>query len=455
MVSAAERCQAPRARKRISLAALLLVTILAVPCALLVRTGPARPQVPAVQPFQAADRVLVLAPHEDDEALGAGGAIQAALAAEATVRVVLTYGDANRRATIAYRQDSELTPEIMRAMGRLRREEAVKATARLGLDAGQVAFLGYPDGYCLEIWKSHWGKSPALRSPVTDAENVPYEEALACGQPHKGEALLANLTAQLLEFRPTRILVSHPVDGHGDHQAAALFLLTALLDTAGSLPAPEVLAYPTHAKGFPEPKKERPDYWLPVPRALSTYPYPWRCLELTPAQVRLKTQVLGLYRTQMLLDRREMLSFARRNELFAEIAVVPLSRAATPGPGTAGRIEYRDAGDVLTVAIPLQTLEKRGHGVTVCAFGYRHDRPFGQMPKVRTVWLSGGLSSFDQQTALPADVVRFVRTNDELTLFFPWAALGEPDIVFVQAGEESDDSSQHPSAGWVVLGRGS
>ena len=44
--------------------------------------------------FTENDRILVLAPHPDDETLGAGGVIQRALEAKAHVKIVfLTYGD--------------------------------------------------------------------------------------------------------------------------------------------------------------------------------------------------------------------------------------------------------------------------------------------------------------------------------------------------------------------------
>ena len=46
--------------------------------------------------LDAGDRVLVLAPHPDDESLACGGIIQRALARGARVRIVfLTYGDNN------------------------------------------------------------------------------------------------------------------------------------------------------------------------------------------------------------------------------------------------------------------------------------------------------------------------------------------------------------------------
>ncbi|MDD2752711.1 MAG: PIG-L family deacetylase, partial [Candidatus Omnitrophica bacterium] len=54
-----------------------------------------------LEPFSAYDRVLVLAPHPDDEAIGCAGIIQEALAKNANLHVVyLTNGDHNEFAFI-------------------------------------------------------------------------------------------------------------------------------------------------------------------------------------------------------------------------------------------------------------------------------------------------------------------------------------------------------------------
>ena len=52
---------------------------------------PPRADAPAVEPLRsiaASDRVLILAPHEDDEAIATAGVIQRALSAGAAVRII-------------------------------------------------------------------------------------------------------------------------------------------------------------------------------------------------------------------------------------------------------------------------------------------------------------------------------------------------------------------------------
>lgn len=74
-------------------------------------------------------------------------------------------------------------------MGEIRRGEAPEACDRLGVRAEDVIFLWYPDFGTLAIWQQHWGDSAALRSLLTHARVVSYNDAYRPGAPCKGEAL--------------------------------------------------------------------------------------------------------------------------------------------------------------------------------------------------------------------------------------------------------------------------
>src|SRR5712664_3781285 len=72
------------------------------------------------------DRIVIVAPHPDDEILGAGGLIQAALAVGADVRVIyLTNGDHNQVAFKLYKLDLHLSAKEYLAFGEKRRQEAL------------------------------------------------------------------------------------------------------------------------------------------------------------------------------------------------------------------------------------------------------------------------------------------------------------------------------------------
>ena len=56
-----------------------------------------------LEPFSKTDRVLILAPHPDDEAIGCAGVIQQAVSSGAQVRIAyLTNGDHNQVAFMVY-----------------------------------------------------------------------------------------------------------------------------------------------------------------------------------------------------------------------------------------------------------------------------------------------------------------------------------------------------------------
>ena len=150
----------------------------------------AQPLTPAVWPeieLGAGDRILVLAPHPDDESLAIGGVIQRALSRGLPVHVLfLTYGDNNEWSFMVYRKRLEILPWQVRAMGEVRHGEALAAARVLGLPPDALTFLGYPDFGTLHIWCSHWGDAPPFRSMLTRVTSVPYESAYRRGADIQG-----------------------------------------------------------------------------------------------------------------------------------------------------------------------------------------------------------------------------------------------------------------------------
>src|SRR5204862_6404950 len=90
------------------------------------------------------DRILVLAPHPDDEVLGAAGVLREAVRPGLPTRVVfLTYGDSNEWSFLAYPQRPVNLPQSVLAMGTLPRQEGLAAAAILGGPAWTLALPGY------------------------------------------------------------------------------------------------------------------------------------------------------------------------------------------------------------------------------------------------------------------------------------------------------------------------
>jgi LmbE family N-acetylglucosaminyl deacetylase len=416
------------------------------------RKTPARPALREIAPPAASDRILILAPHEDDETLGCGGLIQQAAAAGAAVRVVyLTCGDHNQLAFMVYRKRPWLSPRVNRSMGEIRINEAIEAMASFGIPARQLVFLGYPDHDTLKIWNTHWGESPTLHSVLTDTTHVPYKQAPGCGKPYKGESIVADIERELIEFRPTQIFVTHPIDANPDHRAYYLFLRVALLNLAGRIPDPRIFTYPIHMGPWPRPHFFHPNMWLAFPRRLA-YEKPCSLmLDLAPGEVNRKHRAIRLYKSQMSDCGYWLTAFARRNELFTPIEPIALVEGADWSPHRAAvasaetsdydsvearghvlDVSYRNDPRGLMVRVDLRHPLKLALGAAVEAFGYRSHTPFGKMPKLRIDYVMGRLVVHDREVRIPIGGINAELKNDFGELFVPWEMLGNPEAIFVQ-----------------------
>lgn len=129
-------------------------------------------------------RLIVIAPHPDDETLGCGSLIAQAVKRRIDVAVIsLTDGDASHPA-------SQRWPP--RALGRLRASEMRRALARLGAGGAPVRRLGWGDG--------HVGR----------------------------DGNICRLRSLLVALRAGVVLVTSDADHHPDHQAAASLTRSAV-----------------------------------------------------------------------------------------------------------------------------------------------------------------------------------------------------------------------------------
>ena len=289
--------------------------------------------------FRPDDRILILAPHPDDETIACGGVIQRAVNLGLPVRVVfLTNGDANEWSFVLYRRQPELLRGQVEAMGLVRHDEALAATQVLGLKPEQLTFLGYPDFGTLRIWLTHWGAEPPLRSMLTRVTEVPYANAYRPGAAYRGEEILADLKAVLKDFRPTKVFLSHPADHNPDHLALYTFTRVALWDLGmapESVPLPG--AHPKLARAARPGIGPDADAAGPARRQ-----GPWWTLPLTPEEIGRKLTALEAHRTQYEASPGYLSSFVRANELFNAYPEAAL-RAGGAEMGLAADAEALDA----------------------------------------------------------------------------------------------------------------
>jgi LmbE family N-acetylglucosaminyl deacetylase len=438
-------------------------------------TAPLKPApVPAAKAsgpvaLQDGDRILVLVPHPDDEVLGAGGVLREAARRGLPVRVVfLTHGDSNEWSFLAYRKRPVLMPGGALAMGAIRQREALAAAADLGVPAADLTFLGYPDYGTLDIWRSHWGPSPPDRGRITRARAVPYPTAFRPGAPFKGEEILTDLEAILREFRPTRIFVSHPADHHPDHAALYLFTRVALWDLQGEVSA-ALYPFLVHYPGWPRDKGLRSgDELSPPDRLLAGFR--WQSRELDSESVDAKRTALAAHRTQYNYSASRLLPFVRPNELYGDLTIpvlvpegsgvrlVDTGGAQAPGDpeeeasasADLAGLTVRRVGDQVEVTMDLQHPLAEGSTLSLCAFGYRPDRPFAAMPKLQLRIEPHAWTVRDQSQPLPRGAAWATVADRRLVARLPLSSLGDPRRVFLQVRTGSRRSALGQTPWWIV-----
>ncbi len=280
-----------------------------------------------IQEFTDNDRILILAPHPDDELMATGGVIQKTLKARAEVKVLfLTNGDHNEPAFIIYEKRLTMRKGEFIHMGQVRREESLEALKKLGLAEKDCVFLGYPDFGTMEILLKYWGDTKPFKYMLTRISKVPYSNCLSPGAPYVGESILNDMEKVIRDFKPTKVFVSSPVDVNRDHRSLYLFLQVALWDLEGEIAKPDIFPYLVHVGRWPEPRGYHPDLELAPPDMLKGAEISWQKLKLTDEEVRTKHDAMESYKSQNEYNPIYLFTFARKNELFGDYPVVRLSK---------------------------------------------------------------------------------------------------------------------------------
>lgn len=214
------------------------------------------------------DRVLLIAPHPDDETLAAAGLLQRAIAARATLRVLfVTDGENNPWAQRATERRWRIRPQDRERWGARRRLEALAALACLGVGERHVEFLGFPDQ----------GITRALLSRDDD--------------------LIEMLALEIDGFGPTRLVGPAFEDLHPDHSALSVLLGLARQRLRTPPAAFHEHQFVVHHHG-------------PVPRVSESM------LALSATEVERKRQAIRCHASQLTLRGEDLMGFANRVEAF-------------------------------------------------------------------------------------------------------------------------------------------
>lgn len=262
----------------------------------------------------AGDRVLVVAPHIDDEALAAGGYLQDAVANGADVFVVyMTAGDHSRTAVAANRLTFFATARLNRK-GLRRLAEGEHATRVAGVAPEHVFMLGYPDRG-LRRMLLHPDRT--IRSASTGRRAVPYIQAVSPAAPYRFANLLNDLERVIAEVNPTIVIAPSEKDRHPDHRASSQIVDRALADDSVHA---EQLRYTVHSWSYEKPFAVRNGVQAAAEQC-SVYP-------LSGDTVERKRAMLAQYRSQRRSPylRRIFAAFSGNTESFTTPAAAPASR---------------------------------------------------------------------------------------------------------------------------------
>jgi LmbE family N-acetylglucosaminyl deacetylase len=259
------------------------------------------------------ERVLIVAPHPDDEILCCAGFAQRAIASGARVGIVwITSGDAFELDAALVERTLLPGHKVMRKLATDRMQEANAAAGQLGIAPTDRWFLGYPDRGIRRLLTDFYARP--YTSHYTGAAAVPYDNALAPRSPYEGRLLERDLVAVLDRVRPTLVLAPSPLDRHSDH-AAIGELVRRLMSTRGS--ADGVRYWIVHGgRNWPTPRRYLPAATLQPPASIRALD--WSIWPLTAAERDTKLAILRLYRSQWRIMEPFLASFVRGNELFAE-----------------------------------------------------------------------------------------------------------------------------------------
>ncbi len=413
--------------------------------------------LPALEPFKKNERVLILAPHPDDEAIACAGVIQEALNAGAKVKVVyLTNGDHNELAFIVYEKRITMRQGEFIHMGQVRQKEAVKAMKSLGVSENDLVFLGYPDFGTFEIFCNYWRTQRPFRDRLTRISYVPYKNNPSYGAPYYGESILNDLVSQILDYKPDKIFVSHPFDVNVDHKSLYLFLQVVLSDLEGKIPSPKVYPYLVHCVGWPKPRHYHPELELYPPDKFIGSKINWQRFNLSFKQLDKKHQSILFYKSQTQSSAFYLLSFARENELFGDYpALEPAPRTKeknTPisylgalkifsAPQYAqdwpdsdaaedrGLVSYAQEGNYFIVRLDTPRQLSSKLKVMFYIFGYAKDTAFARMPKIRIITAGRKFKVFSAKDKVINSGVLLDFGKDYLILKVPLKLLGKPDYL--------------------------
>jgi len=317
--------------------------------------------------FDSKSRLMMFAPHPDDESLACSVLLQQAVCVGAAVRIVYaTDGDDNPWPQRVLERRWRLNASDRKRWAKLRRAEALAALHVLGVNALAARFLALPDQKLTTILIRDC--RPALR----------------------------HFAAIISDWAPTDLLVPSVFDIHPDHNALGVMIRLVLGESFSVEPAMSVWAYAVHGKS----------------RAFFGRA---RLIGQSEIETAVKLRAIGCHKTQLKLSRKRFLGYAGRPERFVKLdgirkIITDGSIDSISREGQSLQVELRLSPKVLHTTEPaLFVLGHHKSGVLRCArmqIPVRSPRPelldCSNLERVAIAQYHGGV--FGGELAIPTDM---------------------------------------------------
>jgi len=221
--------------------------------------------------FDTNSKVLVIAPHPDDESLATGALLQYAHQVGAQIRILfVTNGENNPWPQRVLERRWRIHPEDKTRFGLLRKTEAQSAIETLGIDCACAQFLGFPD------------------------QGITHLLLTAAPQ-----TIIPALVQNFEQFGPGHIVYPSAFDLHPDHNGLNVLVEMALRQSKTH--PPSGMTYIVH----------RRKHGNNTPAAI--------ILNVTPGQIQIKRGAILCHTSQLTLRPRSLLARAKDTEEFLAV----------------------------------------------------------------------------------------------------------------------------------------
>lgn len=269
--------------------------------------------------FKPDSRLMMIAPHPDDESLACSVILQRALRAGAFIRIIYaTDGDDNPWPQRLWDRKWRLNAADRERWGKLRRAEALAALRVLGVEPACARFLALPDQKLTRL----------LRRDC--------------------ETIIESFVQLITEWGPTHVLVPSVSDIHPDHNALGVMLRL----TWAKLSAPQVPAF---------------TWSYAVHGSSQAFFHRAQSVLGTETEKAVKVRAIQCHKTQLKLSRKRFLKYALRPETLLKLD----SREATAFDGSIQSLSRERAALDLGLKFPVKgirlaepTVFILGHSVT-------------------------------------------------------------------------------------------